>query len=346
MLNKQRLLHVGYPKCMSTSLQRDFFAKHPEVYFLGSQYPDTAHGWISDEMASIGEVGLRYAKDLVFDRAAAKRYLQKHFDSFEADTARKLLCFSSESMAFTMHYDIDVVTKAQRLRDLFGPDCKVLMIIRNQLDLFRSYYYECVRSGYPGYFGEFIEYNYFHQFRSIFSDLLYDRLFDVYVNLFGKDNVIVLPMEDLVRNMSMELKMLSQKIGVSEIDFDLIQHNSSSDKKYLQAVRLLNEKFPNNMGNTYYGMTDTDKLEAYWRVELGESVPLVATRTAGTRMLVYRSAESVVKDFVDPLPAEYTEIWKAKFWDFFAASNEEMQNKIGRDLSHLGYPSLEGKYLT
>ncbi|WP_394699712.1 hypothetical protein [uncultured Pseudodesulfovibrio sp.] len=323
---------------MSTSLQRDFFAKHAEVYFLGGQRSETTHGWISDEMASIAEVGLRYTKDLMFNRSAAKKYLKKHFENFEATSGKKLLCFSSESMAFTMHYDVDVVTKAMRLHDLFGQNCKVLMVIRNQLDLFRSYYFECVRCGYPGYFGDFIEYHYFHQFRSMLSDLYYDKLFEVYAKLFGRDNIIVKPMELLAKDMVNEFKKLALSLNIDASNLDIGQQNSSSDKLYLQAVRLMNEKFPNNMGNTYYGMTDTDKLEAYWRVELGENAPPSAINNNGTRMLVYRAAQSVVKDFVGPLVAEYSEFWEERMHDFFAQSNKNLQERIGLGLSEYGYP--------
>ena len=94
-MSKQRLLHIGYPKCMSTSLQKDFFAKHPEVYFLGCGRPDTDHGWISDEMAGIGEVSLRYAKEFMFDVTETRQRMEKYLQEFENDESRKLLCFSS-----------------------------------------------------------------------------------------------------------------------------------------------------------------------------------------------------------------------------------------------------------
>ncbi len=28
-------LHIGYPKCFSTTLQRNFFSKHPEIFYGG-----------------------------------------------------------------------------------------------------------------------------------------------------------------------------------------------------------------------------------------------------------------------------------------------------------------------
>src|SRR5438105_4578457 len=38
-ITKPTFVHIGYPKCASTSLQIDLFRKHPEVYFLGIGYP-------------------------------------------------------------------------------------------------------------------------------------------------------------------------------------------------------------------------------------------------------------------------------------------------------------------
>ena len=323
---------------MSTSLQRDFFARHPEIYFLGCGDSQSSHGWISDEMASLGEVGLRYAKNFEFDERVAAKYLQGHFDQFEDDKSKKLLCFSSESMSFTMHFDIDVTEKAKRLKKLFGGDCKVLLIIRNQLDLFRSYYFECVRSGYPGQFDEFLEFNYFHIFRSILSDLYYDSLYDLYCKLFAKENVLVVPMELLVKKPEAELGRLSAELGIAPIDFKMNKHNVSDDRHYLQAVRLLNEKFPNNMGNTYFGTTDTEMLDAYWKLRFKGQTPSNASKNFSTRMMIYRSSQDVIKDFVEPLNAEYSKDWEARFVSLFSGHNRKLAEKTGLNLRKLGYP--------
>lgn len=149
-------------------------------------------------------------------------------------------------MAFTYLHDIDLVDKAKRLFDCFGKS-KILIVIRNQIDLIRSFYFECVRAGYPGFFNDFLEYIYFYQFRTIVSDLLYDKVYDVYSDLFGKENIIVIPFERLIQNPFIELSNLLSTLNLSNISLsELSKHNSSDDKYYLQAVRYLNEKFPNN----------------------------------------------------------------------------------------------------
>jgi len=321
---------------MSTFLQRAYFAEHPEIYFLGASIVDSEHGWISDEVASLAEVELRCAKDFVYDPEAAEACLKPHFEAFEADESKKILCFSSESMSFTMLDDIDVVQKAKRLHALFGPDTKVLMVIRNQIDLLRSFYYECVRSGYSGYFSEFIEYLYFHQYRSIVTDLFYDKMYDLYVSLFGSDNVIVVPMESLVKDKCLD--KLSNILEISSIDLDMTPMNSSNNKKYIQAVRLLNEKFPNNMGASQFSMVNTLMLEAYWKVELGLQPPSSAKKSFGQRMMIYRAANETFKDFVNPLDARYGRNWKKRLKQYYEENNKRLQEKSGVSLQGLKFP--------
>jgi len=334
---KLRLLHIGYPKAMSTSLQRDFFAKHKEIEFLGWGRPDTEHGWTDDDMATLCEVGIRYENTLSYNERVAKKVLAKHIRKFEKDITKRLLCLSSESFSFTMHFDVDPTIKAQRLIHLMGGGTKVLIVIRNQFDLFRSYYFECVRGGYPGQFEEFLNFHYHHIFHSILSDLHYGRTYRLYCRLFGKNNVKVLPMEALIADSARELSRLCEYLGVSDVALPLGHYNDSGDKKYLQAVRLLNEKFPNNRGNTYFGWVDGEKLRAYWRTSLRAAEPAESSRNYGTRMMVYRAAEAVVTDFVGPLAATYSEHWKKLLCELYGKDNAALADAIGIDLQSLGY---------
>lgn len=323
---------------MSTSLQRDFFAKHPEIMFLGWGRPDTEHGWINDQLATLCEVGIRYEKVLSYDRSFAERMIKEHMKEFSNDAAKKILCLSSESFSFTMHFDVDVTIKAERLKHLMGDNTKVLIVIRNQLDLFRSYYFECVRGGYPGQFDEFLDFNYHYLFHSILSDLNYYDLYVLYCKHFGKENVKILPMELIINDADKSLSELSMFAGINDVGLKLQRHNDSSDKKYLQAVRLLNEKFPNNRGNSYFGWIDGEKLRTYWRDKLLMPESPVADKNYGTRMLVYRAAQSVVSDFVEDLDATYQADWQQRLGNLFAAGNDKLSKAVNIDLGAMGYP--------
>jgi len=336
-MKKTKLLHIGYPKCMSTSLQRDLFAIHPEIMFLGWGLPDTEHGWISDELSVLCEVGIRYEKVLNFQRDRAKQIFNELLSDFKCDNKKRALCLSYESFSFTMHFDVDPVIKAERLRDLMGRDTKILIVIRNQFDLIRSYYYECVRGGYSKSFPEFIDFNFHYQFHSIFSDLRYRQLYKHYCNAFGKENVLLLPMEEIIETPQEAISKICEHAGVSAGDYLLQRHNDSNDKSYLQAVRLLNEKFPNNKGDSYFGWVDDEKLRPYWRDSLNVDLPSAAVKNYDTRLLTYRTAQEVLSDFTGDLKADYPDGWIERLTSMYQEDNRLLAESSGLDLEHFGY---------
>jgi hypothetical protein len=336
-MNKTKLLHIGFPKCMSTSLQRDLFAVHPEIMFLGWGHPDNEHGWASDELASLCEVGIRYEKVLNFDKRKAKQTFNSFLKEFEESEMKKSLCLSYESFSFTMYFDVDPVIKAERLRDLLGSDVKILIVIRNQLDLIRSYYFECVRGGYPGYFSDFLDFNFHYQFHSLFSDIRYLSLYKYYCKLFGKDNVLLLPMEAIVEAPQKAVSKICKFAGISTGEFPLQRHNESNDKRYLQSVRLLNEKFPNNRGQTYFGWVDDEKLRTYWRDTLNVGLPDAAIKNYNLRLIVYRTSSEVFSDFVEDLQADYDSNWIDRFTTMYQNDNRILAECTGLDLARFGY---------
>lgn len=337
-IEKTKLLHIGYPKCMSTTLQRDFFAKHPEIDFWGCGRAGSAHGWLDDQLAALCEGSLRYENSLHFDMEKSKGIFSDRLKTSNDNDATKVICLSSESFSFTMHFDVDPVIKANRLKELLGKDTKILFVIRNQLDLFKSYYYECVRSGYCGYFDDFINYHYHYQFHSILSDMTFHPLYKVYCDLFGEKNIKVIPMESLIDNPAAVLSELCSHVGISKMDLSLGQHNESNDKKYLQALRLLNEKFPNNCGSGYFGWVDTEKLGPYWSEKQRTPDGKYLEYSYGTRMMIYRAANSVISDFVNPLEANYTTKWSELLASMYRQDNAVLAKATGLDLESLGYP--------
>jgi hypothetical protein len=314
------------------------FSIHPDIYYLGNGGFNNEHGWVDDRVAALLEVGLRYEPELQFDDQWALGVLGEHFDRFENMPDKKLLCLSSESMSFIMNYDIDPMLKASRLQRLFGENTRILIIIRNQLDLFRSYYFECVRGGYPGFFPEFLEFHYYYRFHSILTSMFYDKILLLYRHLFGDSSVMLLPMERLLQDAKQVQSELFSFMDVSPVDINFSMHNNSNDKRYIQAVRLLNERFPNNMGNTYFGMVDVEKIEPYWRVVMNEQKPAAAGRNYSDRMMIFRAAETVTRDFVENLQADYTGDWKMKLENMYRPHNTMLSELTGIDLSALGYP--------
>lgn len=340
-MDKPSLLHIGYPKSMSTTLQRCVFARHPEILFLGWGTGVLEHGWRDDHLAALCEVGIRYQKVLDYDPQKAAEIIAPYRAQFAADDGKKVLCLSSESFCFTMNHDVDATIKADRVMNLLGNNVKVLIVVREQLSLIRSYYYECVRGGYTGYFDEFLDQIYHYQFHSIISDLRYHQLYQLYCRLVGSESVLVMPMEGIVADNGKAVREICRFAGLTDMKLPLESLNSSDDLKFLQATRLLNEKFPHNQGSTRFSWAFPEKLQAYWSCELGLPEPAAAKLTCGTSMMISRSARSVVSDFVKDLEANYSEAWRERILALYRNQNSALATATGIDLGRLGY-AVEG----
>ena len=83
-MSKPHLIHIGFPKCMSTAMQHDLFSTHPDIYYLGNGGFNNEHGWVDDRVAALLEVGLRYESELQFDDKWALDVPGKHFDRLES----------------------------------------------------------------------------------------------------------------------------------------------------------------------------------------------------------------------------------------------------------------------
>lgn len=348
---KTRYIHIGYPKNLSTSLQRDFFGKHPELRHLGVGCGDNNLGYIDDETSLYVEFYLRYAKDYVFDekKDLIKDHFDRHFDAAEQDENIKATGISGEHMCFNFTPDnIDVSQKAQRLQGIFGSDTKVIMIVRNQLDLIKSFYNECVRVGYPKSYAEYIEYMFMFHERNFVSDFFYGNAYDLYAQLFGEQNICVLTMEeirqqgDLVKNnegKQVILERISKHLGISYPEFKLGHHNQALGQSVIVHTRNLNAKNPHDLGNTIYGTAESHRILNRFIKEMKVEPPdeakndvLTKRRVIGEAIELSKNSEHEIVDYSCD-----SEIYK-KLGELFFDTNEKFSLRTGIDLKTLGYP--------
>lgn len=335
--DKPRFLHVGYPKCASTSLQYDFFGAHPEIYHLGWGCQHTESGWVDEGLAAAMEVDLRMAKTTVYSPEAAGRALYVHFVAAQQNERYKIIGLSWESLIFTLAFDVDPAIKAQRLINLFGPGTKILIVIRNQLDLIRSMYFEMVRDGLAKPFADYLEFLHFYDFLGLTLDLCYSRIVQLYADLFGYRSVLVVPFERLVSGQTSELHRVCDFLGISRFDGRLGHHNPSSDLRLLECVRRLNAELPHNFGAEHYSFIDAAKITTYWKREERE-IPSKADWSIRTPRRVLENARAVLTDDVPPIDAAYPPKLRLWFEKLYAPSNRELERIWKIDLSGLGYP--------
>ena len=169
----------------------EFLSNHPDLFYLGLYTGGLSFEYYNKEIKNLVEVDWRIMKDFGYDKRAIGVILQCHKDFLAS--GKQVFGFSFESLAFTMHHDIDVTQKAQRLVAAFGKGTKIVIVIRNQFDLIRSLYRELIVVGLSSSFYKFTSDMSYNQFRSFIYDFNFSQMHELYADLFGADNVLVLP---------------------------------------------------------------------------------------------------------------------------------------------------------
>src|SRR6476620_7065056 len=154
----QKFIHIGYPKCFSTTLQREFFSFHSQIHYGGVGTGESNIDFINDEINLLVESGLIYFRNILYQKEK-KRFVSvvANFVEEAESLGKKLAGISSEHLSFSFTpQTIDLEVKLDRLRELFGEDTKIIIVLREQLSLVASLYREYVNMGYQYNFGEFL----------------------------------------------------------------------------------------------------------------------------------------------------------------------------------------------
>ena len=174
---KQVVIHVGYHKTGSTFLQRKLFP-HLAADFQVFSGPDERY--------------LRMLRGtLEMDAAEIRSYVDERFDPGQvALLSQEGLCGRPAADRGSSPLEI-----ASRLKEVF-PCGKVILVVRNQFEYMSSLYtFRVASKGVIS--SSFDSYLNSNGPAGLFQHLEYDRLVAHYQNLFGQDNVLVLPMEML-----------------------------------------------------------------------------------------------------------------------------------------------------
>ena len=187
----QFLLHVGLHKCGSTWLQKNMF-DNEEIGFISPWNP----------LAAIAVTEFVSIDPLIFDANGTRARLAATAQ-VPPDSDGQTLVMSHEALSSRPHHGAYYAPLvASRLREVF-PKAKVLLIFREQSSLIHSLYGEHLRNGGRLSLLEFIGTG---QEPPGFTCLcqpsffLFDRLLEMYRDVFGEENVLALPLEMLSRN--------------------------------------------------------------------------------------------------------------------------------------------------
>lgn len=237
-------IHIGYPKNASTTLQTDIFPKIDGIKYLGRIYHPTRHH-ISEELTeAINSISM--LDSIAFSEKDIMDKIKRTICGIQLDNDKILI--SCEAFSANMA-DRGVIAK--RLYKIF-PDARILVVIRNQMDILQSMYAFLVEQqgknmnlsfGQPSVqsFERWIIEQEKFFCRSFISTLKYFEFISVYQDLFGKENVSVLLFEDLVRNPIGFFDKLANYLGVDSSNFqssNLPQRKKRSTRRKLFYFKL------------------------------------------------------------------------------------------------------------
>ncbi|MGH9196332.1 MAG: sulfotransferase domain-containing protein, partial [Acidimicrobiia bacterium] len=185
-MRESPLIHIGYHKTGTTWLQKFLFSN--ESAGFGLAFP------VAEVSRLIGR-----PNPLVFDTETTRSLLLEGIDSVLTGDLYPVL--SAERLSGNPHSGgYDSAALAERLHDLL-PKGKVLIVIRKQADAVLSSYKEYLLKGGRGSVSEYVRPP--RDGRIPLFDLehfSYHLLVALYLDLFGRTNVLVLPYEHFQRD--------------------------------------------------------------------------------------------------------------------------------------------------
>ena len=240
----QTLIHIGYPKCASSSLQ-ELFLNNENINLIVSR--NNKH---KESKELIDELILK--DNIEFSIRSCQKYLKIMREKFINKNKVEIIseeCFTASSVSYADRGSI-----ALRLKELF-PNAKILIVIRNQFNVINSRYNHDPNDIYAlGLSNKFLNINQwidknFERFnRSYLSTYNYFDLIEHYKKIFGKDNVHIGIFEELVTDSNKFLFKLNNFLGRDNICLDNLEipfENKAIDLYKMSLYSIIKKfKFP------------------------------------------------------------------------------------------------------
>jgi hypothetical protein len=160
-----------------------------------------------------------------------------------ADENKKVMVLSDEMfVSYSKVRDKGMV--ARRIEEAFAPD-RVIFTIRNQLELLKSAYLSRGRmllnvprrfTGLAVSFEQWLELSFENIERSYIGHARFIYTIDYYARLFGKENIAVFPLEELIQDKETHLRRLSQFLGIDAAESIACVKDAHEHKDISQAA--------------------------------------------------------------------------------------------------------------
>lgn len=230
------LIHPGYPKCGSTSLQANVFAQHPGLKYLSNH---SAPGDAFRDAPETEEFH-RLLRTRPKDSLPGIEVLWQEHIRPAADPAR-LNVISDETF---LNNEASAEEIAGALRHLLGP-ARVLIVVREQVDILRSMYdmYPWLKDDPDRrflHFPQWLEQTLESAASNTASALRFVQMVGMYRDLFGSEAVTVIAFDRLFRDRTAQVALcarLAIDAGAFSTLIALKAANTSADHGTKKLVR-------------------------------------------------------------------------------------------------------------
>lgn len=308
-LQPMNVVHIGLPKCASTTLQNRLFAQQRAFTYVGW----INKGYRNSESTKDLIARITFQDSLDYDHAATEAML-RGLPEVTAAPGRPIL-MSAESLSVEGRADRRLV--AERLHRLFAP-AKVLIVLRAQPAMLQSMYLHHIRGERITSFEHWLDQNYggirFMNLRRIGLD--YEPLVRAYDEFFGPDNVVVLPFELISDENSVFHTRLAEMLQLPLAD--------------------VHACFRQNVDNRR--MSKRHLLALYVQGSMPTGTNLA---TLGRRLLptpLYQQVRSIVVGGKRLEAPQLSERWCSRVAAACARGNARLEARTGLPLGALGYP--------
>jgi hypothetical protein len=209
------ILHIGYSKAGSTFL-KNWFTKHPGIQLGGFKNYES----LSDYVEKSGDEDLK--QQLVLSNHVFNLFKWNFEDPLDVWMRKPDLPVYQGKMCGVLSN--------------FFPKAKILFVTRGFKSMLKSFYSEYIRTGGLLSFNDMLEEHGSYFLKSTYN---YDYLVNLYIEKFGRENVIVLPYELLKENSEKFLRVLEESFGLNYYDFSCNPVNLTIGPKQMYWNRRL-----------------------------------------------------------------------------------------------------------
>jgi hypothetical protein len=343
-----KFIHVGYPKCLSTSLQRCYFSKHPDIDYCGVGIK-TNIDYIDKDISNLIEVYIRYSNFKFFEKKINffKKKISKKITRAKVK-GKKAIGVSAEilSIGFSAK-DNDNYEKARRLSYIFPKNTRIIILIRNQIDFLKSIYRESIRVGYDKSYNDFINFHLKFSCNSIISDIQYDEIYEIYCKFFKKKNILIIPFENVISNQKKIISdykknylitnLINKHLQIRNFSPKFKDMNQKLDDKILFQKRILNKKFRHDLGNGQYDLIESHRIINYFKSVKFDHLKADPYADVKLKRKLIKKSLTLSKNSKKKINYKLDKKIEMKLKNFFKKSNDRFHKISGVNISKLGY---------